>query len=175
MSARRLQDKCPDRSFLILEEREAMGGTCDLYRYPDIRSDSDMYTLGYNFKPWTEGKASADGPSILRCIRETAAETGVEEKIRYQHSVTAAIWSSEDANSTNFKKILKRLHKAALIHYDTSSGSCTLVPPGHVEAEALAVERSATVLWPYCGFEREKPMRDIGRDNKSLNGGQGQN
>ena len=78
-----LQDKCPDRSYLILEERESMGGTWDLFRYPGIRSDSDMYTLGYNFKPWKEGKAIADGPSILKYIRETAAEAGIDRSIRY--------------------------------------------------------------------------------------------
>jgi cation diffusion facilitator CzcD-associated flavoprotein CzcO len=96
-AARHLQDKCPDRSFLILEERECMGGTWDLFRYPGIRSDSDMYTLGYNFKPWKEGKAIADGPSILKYIRETATETGIDGRIRYQHAVTAASWSSDDA------------------------------------------------------------------------------
>jgi monooxygenase len=92
-----LQDKCPDRRYLILEEREAMGGTWDLFRYPGVRSDSDMYTLGYKFKPWTEGKAIADGPSILRYIRETAAEAGIDRNIRYQRSLTSARWSSEDA------------------------------------------------------------------------------
>ena len=92
-----LQDKCPDRRYLILEEREALGGTWDLFRYPGIRSDSDMYTLGYNFKPWTEGKAIADGPSILKYIRETASEAGIEQHIRYQHSVTSANWSGDDA------------------------------------------------------------------------------
>jgi len=96
-SAWHLQDKCPDRSYLILEEREAMGGTWDLFRYPGIRSDSDMYTLGYNFKPWTEGKAIADGPSILRYIRETASENDIDRNIRYQHAVTSASWSSDDA------------------------------------------------------------------------------
>ena len=92
-----LQDKCPDRRYLILEERDAMGGTWDLFRYPGIRSDSDMYTLGYNFKPWTEGKAIADGPSILKYIRETASEGDIEQHIRYRHSVTTANWSSDDA------------------------------------------------------------------------------
>ena len=92
-----LQDKCPEKSYLILEGREAMGGTWDLFRYPGIRSDSDMYTLGYNFKPWKEGKAIADGPSILSYIRETASESGIGQNIRYQHMVTAAKWSSEEA------------------------------------------------------------------------------
>ena len=74
-----------------------MGGTWDLFRYPGIRSDSDMYTLGYNFKPWKEGKAIADGPSILNYIRETASEADIDRHIRYQHTVTSAKWSSEDA------------------------------------------------------------------------------
>ena len=95
-----LQDKCPDKSYLILEGRESMGGTWDLFRYPGIRSDSDMYTLGYKFKPWREGKAIADGPSILKYIRETAAEANIEQNIRYQHAVSAASWSSEDAEWT---------------------------------------------------------------------------
>ena len=96
-SAWHLQDKCPDRNYLVLEERESMGGTWDLFRYPGIRSDSDMYTLGYNFKPWKEGKAIADGPSILNYIRETASESDIDKNIRYQHAVTSAHWSSDDA------------------------------------------------------------------------------
>ena len=68
-----LQDDCPDKSYVILEARDAMGGTWDLFRYPGIRSDSDMHTLGYNFKPWRESKAIADGPSILNYVHETAA------------------------------------------------------------------------------------------------------
>ncbi len=95
-----LQEKCPDRRYLILEEREAMGGTWDLFRYPGIRSDSDMYTLGYNFKPWTEGKAIADGPSILKYIHETASEGDIEKHIRYRHSLVSANWSSDDATWT---------------------------------------------------------------------------
>ena len=92
-----LQDKCPEKSYLVLEGRASMGGTWDLFRYPGIRSDSDMYTLGYNFKPWKEGKAIADGPSILSYIRETASESGIDQNIRYQHRVTSPKWSSEDA------------------------------------------------------------------------------
>ena len=99
-AARHLQDKCPDKSYLILEGRESMGGTWDLFRYPGIRSDSDMYTLGYNFKPWKEGKAIADGPSILNYIRETASEADIDRNIRYQQMVTSAKWSSEDATWT---------------------------------------------------------------------------
>ncbi|THD59522.1 NAD(P)/FAD-dependent oxidoreductase [Phenylobacterium sp.] len=87
----------PSRSYAILEGRQAIGGTWDLFRYPGIRSDSDMYTLGYAFKPWTEAKAIADGPSILNYVRETAAEHGIDRHIRFGHQVTAAAWSSEDA------------------------------------------------------------------------------
>ncbi|MBA4792141.1 MAG: NAD(P)/FAD-dependent oxidoreductase [Phenylobacterium sp.] len=92
-----LRTDCPDRSYVILEGREAIGGTWDIFRYPGIRSDSDMYTLGYAFKPWTEAKAIADGPSILRYIRETAKDYGVEEHIRFGHKVRRASWSSEAA------------------------------------------------------------------------------
>ncbi|MDX5329737.1 MAG: NAD(P)/FAD-dependent oxidoreductase, partial [Caulobacteraceae bacterium] len=88
-----LQTDCPDRSYVILEGREAIGGTWDIFRYPGIRSDSDMYTLGYAFKPWTQAKAIADGPSILSYIRETAREHGVEDHIRFGHKVRSASWS----------------------------------------------------------------------------------
>ncbi len=87
--------ECPEKSFVILEGRERMGGTWDLFRYPGIRSDSDMYTLGYRFRPWRDNKAMADGPSILSYIRETAAEYGVDKTIRYSHRVKSAEWSSE--------------------------------------------------------------------------------
>jgi len=95
-----LQDKCPDRSYLILEGREDLGGTWDLFRYPGIRSDSDMHTLGYHFKPWTGNDAIADGPAILAYIRETAAEYGIDKKIRFQHHVTNASWSSKTGRWT---------------------------------------------------------------------------
>src|ERR1700741_1569952 len=92
-----LQRDCPKKSFIILEGREAMGGTWDLFRYPGVRSDSDMYTLGYRFRPWRDAKAIADGPAILGYIRDTAEEFGVDKKIRYNHRVTKASWSSENA------------------------------------------------------------------------------
>jgi monooxygenase len=92
-----LRTKCPTKSFVVLESREAIGGTWDLFRYPGIRSDSDMYTLGYSFKPWTEAKAIADGPSILNYVRETAAEHGIDERIRFNHRVTRVEWSTEEA------------------------------------------------------------------------------
>ena len=96
----RLQTECPGKSYAILEGRSTMGGTWDLFRYPGIRSDSDMFTLGYPFKPWKEAKAIADGPSILNYIRETASAFGIDEHIRYNQRVKAASWSSEDAKWT---------------------------------------------------------------------------
>ena len=92
--------ECPGKSFVILEGRTAMGGTWDLFRYPGVRSDSDMYTLGYRFRPWQDAKAIAEGPSILNYIRETAVEYGVDKKIRYGHRVRHASWSSEDPRWT---------------------------------------------------------------------------
>jgi len=95
-----LQRDCPDRSYVILEGRERIGGTWDLFRYPGIRSDSDMYTLGYSFRPWTQAKAIADGPSILRYLDDTARDHGIDRHIRHQHRVTGASWSTEDARWT---------------------------------------------------------------------------
>ncbi|MEN3746521.1 NAD(P)/FAD-dependent oxidoreductase [Sphingomonas sp. HF-S3] len=92
-----LQANCPGRSYVILEGRDRLGGTWDLFRYPGIRSDSDMYTLGFSFKPWTNAKAIADGPSILSYLEETAAEHGIDRHIRYRSQVMGASWSSEDA------------------------------------------------------------------------------
>ncbi len=95
-----LQTECPDRSYAILETRDASGGTWDLFRYPGVRSDSDMLTLGYTFRPWPEAKAIADGPAILKYVRETASENGIDRKIRYGHRVLAASWSTADARWT---------------------------------------------------------------------------
>lgn len=95
-----LRMECSDKTFAILEGRKAMGGTWDLFRYPGVRSDSDMFTLGYRFRPWREQKAIADGPSILRYIRETAAEYGLDTAIRYGHRVVRAEWSSDSARWT---------------------------------------------------------------------------
>jgi monooxygenase len=95
-----LQHKCPGKSYAILEARAASGGTWDLFRYPGVRSDSDMYTLGYSFRPWKEAKAIADGPSILTYIREVASDHGIDRRIRYGHKVIAAAWSTPDARWT---------------------------------------------------------------------------
>ena len=92
-----LQTRCPNRTYVILEGRHDIGGTWDLFRYPGIRSDSDMYTLGYSFRPWQDAKAIADGPSILAYLKETAREHGIDQHIRFRHHVRRASWSSEDA------------------------------------------------------------------------------
>ena len=99
-AAYHLQTKCLNKSYVILEGRDSMGGTWDLFRYPGIRSDSDMHTLGYNFKPWREAKVIADGPSILKYVQETAAENGIDKHIRYGYLVKKAHWSRADATWT---------------------------------------------------------------------------
>lgn len=95
-----LQNSCSSKRYVILESRATMGGTWDLFRYPGIRSDSDMHTLGYKFKPWIAEKAIAEGPAILDYIHEAASENGVAENIRYRQRVTRASWSSDDATWT---------------------------------------------------------------------------
>lgn len=89
-----LQAKCPDRTYLVLEGRDTLGGTWDLFRYPGVRSDSDMHTLGFSFKPWTAAKAIADGPSILAYLHETVREYGIDRHIRFGHRVERAEWDS---------------------------------------------------------------------------------
>jgi cation diffusion facilitator CzcD-associated flavoprotein CzcO len=92
-----LQTQCPGKTYAILEGRSDLGGTWDLFRYPGIRSDSDMFTLGYSFRSWKAAKAIADGPSILTYLRETAHEFGIDRQIRFNHRVQSAAWSSEES------------------------------------------------------------------------------
>ena len=99
-AAYHLQDKCPDKTYLIVERRQNLGGTWDLFRYPGIRSDSDMYTFGYSFRPWTEPQVVASGDAILKYLRETTEAYGIDERIRYGLNVTRATWSSRDAQWT---------------------------------------------------------------------------
>lgn len=94
-AAYHLQQKCPEKSYLIFEGRSTSGGTWDLFRYPGVRSDSDMHTLGYAFKPWKAARAIADGPSIREYIRETAQENGIKQYIRYDHKVVSAEWNTD--------------------------------------------------------------------------------
>ncbi|MBV8929007.1 MAG: NAD(P)/FAD-dependent oxidoreductase [Mycobacteriaceae bacterium] len=91
-----VQDRCPGKSYAILEARDDLGGTWDLFRYPGIRSDSDMYTLGFRFQPWPGTKAIADGPSILSYLHETAHTYGIDENIRFGHKVLGVDWSSAE-------------------------------------------------------------------------------
>ena len=95
-----LQAHCPDRSFVLLEARDAIGGTWDLFRYPGIRSDSDMFTLGYSFRPWTSERAIAEGPAIREYVRATARDNGIDGRIRFGQRVTAAAWSTAQARWT---------------------------------------------------------------------------
>lgn len=96
-SAYWLQKKCPNKQYLILEARQAIGGTWDLFRYPGIRSDSDMYTMGYVFKPWASSKAISDGGFIRDYIQETARENGIDQHIRFGYKMVGASWSTPDA------------------------------------------------------------------------------
>ncbi len=96
-SAWHLQKLCPSKRFLILEGRDVAGGTWDLFRYPGVRSDSDMHTLGFAFKPWKDAKAIADGPSILRYVNETIDQNRIQQHIRFRHLVTRARWSTDRA------------------------------------------------------------------------------
>ena len=95
-----LQTMSPDRSYVILEGRDSLGGTWDLFKYPGVRSDSDMHTLGFSFKPWTEAKSIADGPSILKYLKQTVSQYGIDKHIRYGQLVTKAQWSTDDAQWT---------------------------------------------------------------------------
>src|SRR6476620_240530 len=91
-----LQDRCPDKNYVILERRDDLGGTWDLFKYPGIRSDSDMFTLGFRFKPWRSAVSIADGASIKEYISEAARENGIDKHIQYGTKVTAADWSDTD-------------------------------------------------------------------------------
>ncbi len=95
-----LQTSCPNKTYAILEARSEIGGTWDLFRYPGVRSDSDMFTLGYGFRPWKEAKAIADGPSILKYVKDTARDLGIEPHIRFRTKVVSASWSSEASRWT---------------------------------------------------------------------------
>ena len=92
-----IQDRCPGKTYAIFETRDAIGGTWDLFRYPGVRSDRDMHTLGYRFRPWTAAKAIADGPSIRQYVRDTAREAGINQHIRFHHRVMSVSWSSAEA------------------------------------------------------------------------------
>ena len=96
-AAYNLQKTCPQKTFTILEGRENIGGTWDLFKYPGIRSDSDMHTMGFRFKPWTDPKTIADGPSIIKYLKEAVEENNLEEKIQFQKKVVSAAWNTGEA------------------------------------------------------------------------------
>ncbi|MBX3197719.1 MAG: NAD(P)/FAD-dependent oxidoreductase [Labilithrix sp.] len=130
-AAYHVQTRLPGKSYAILEAREDLGGTWDIFRYPGIRSDSDMYTLGYSFRPWTEPKAIADGPSILRYVRETAEAYGIDRRIRYRRRVERARWSSErgrweiearDAATGELARMTARFLFVCAGYYDYGAG-----------------------------------------------------
>ncbi len=99
-AAYHLQHSCPGRTFTVLEGRDAIGGTWDLFKYPGIRSDSDMYTFGFPFHPWKDPKAIADGPAILDYLNDTVDTHNLRKYIRFGKRVAAADWSSEEKNWT---------------------------------------------------------------------------
>src|ERR1700710_2134688 len=99
-AAHAVQTHCKGKRYTILEGRRVIGGTWDLFRYPGVRSDTDMYTLGYSFRPWLKPESMASGASILEYVRETAKEFGIDQQIRFNHSVRSASWSSADARWT---------------------------------------------------------------------------
>jgi monooxygenase len=113
-AAYHIQSAFPHRSYAVLEAREVIGGTWDLFRYPGVRSDSDMHTLGYRFRPWTQAKVMADGPAILRYLLDTAAEAGIDRRIRLGHRVLRAAWSTSDARWT-----VEALHDGETVHLTT--------------------------------------------------------
>ena len=129
-----LQQKCPGKSYVILEGRDCIGGTWDLFRYPGVRSDSDMYTLGYSFRPWTEPKAIADGPRILNYVRQTAEDNGIDKKIRFNHRVKRAAWSSNTTPGA----------QTAMLNSSKSSFE--------IPCDPIRFMRSFAGMVPYSGF-----------------------
>jgi len=154
-AAYHLQAECPSKTFTILESRNAIGGTWDLFRYPGVRSDSDMYTLGYRFRPWRGAKAIADGPDILNYLRETAHEYGIDRKIRFGHQVTRASWSSEEAAWTveaagrdgNTAQFVCNFLYMCSGYYDYVEGTCRGGRACTNIAAASSTRRSGPKIW----------------------------
>ena len=147
-----LRMECPDRTFAILEGRETSGGTWDLFRYPGVRSDSDMFTLGYRFRPWTDAKAIADGPAILKYVRETASEYDLENEIRYGHRVRRAEWSSENAVWTveaEINSFESPLQRATSASDDLSAGK-----KGRLKAGLKTTVFTCSFLYLCTGYYR---------------------
>jgi len=135
-----LRTLCPEKTFAILEGRERSGGTWDLFRYPGVRSDSDMFTLGYRFRPWRDGKAIADGPAILNYIRETAREYDLEKEIRYGHRVRRAEWNSDTAKWTVTLEVQKPSNEQE--RYQDSITQAETRPVGSVSVKTRDLPQS---------------------------------
>ncbi|MGB3410626.1 MAG: NAD(P)/FAD-dependent oxidoreductase [Microthrixaceae bacterium] len=143
-AARHIQDQCPWASFALLEARDSIGGTWDLFRYPGIRSDSDMFTLGYSFRPWRGEKAIADGADILDYIKDTASEAGIDDLVRFGHRVLSADWSEAEARWTVVAE-----RTAA----DTDSDPVTGSNPGPgADLSNPAVDASLEIVTLTCDF-----------------------
>ncbi|AUX39852.1 FAD-containing monooxygenase EthA [Sorangium cellulosum] len=152
-AAYHLKTRCPGKRAVILEARDDIGGTWDLFRYPGIRSDSDMFTLGYSFRPWKQAKAIADGPSIREYVRDTAREHGIDRQIRFRQRVRSASWSSEDARWTVEVDVGERGERARYTcsflyvcsgYYRYESGH-TPIFPGREDFQGLLVHPQ---VWP---------------------------
>lgn len=142
-----IQTRCPTRSYAILEARDTVGGTWDLFRYPGVRSDSDMYTLGYSFRPWPERKAIADGPAIRAYVQETAAAFGIDRKIRFQHRVRHLAWSTTAARWTvDVERGARPDHPDRLVHVQLTC-SFLFICTGYYD-----YDHGYTPDWP--GFQR---------------------
>ncbi|HSE30090.1 MAG TPA: NAD(P)/FAD-dependent oxidoreductase, partial [Pyrinomonadaceae bacterium] len=165
-----LTTHCPQKTFVILEGRDVMGGTWDLFRYPGVRSDSDMYTLGYRFRPWSSPKAIAEGPAILNYIRDTAIEYGVDKAIRYNHRVRSARWSSAEArwtveietggngekgnggNGDRLSEELSRKVAKAQRHADAEIGSDKTTETQSPQGEETSVQFTCNFLFLCTGY-----------------------
>ena len=148
-----LQTRCPGRSYAILEGRERLGGTWDLFRYPGVRSDSDMYTLGYSFRPWEEAKVIADGPSILKYVQDTARDHGIDRHIRYGHRVKHAAWSTQDAMWTVEAELTPETTLSSPARGETQSASGGPAPTGSGEANDT-VRFTCNFLFMCSGYYR---------------------
>jgi monooxygenase len=166
-AAHHLQKRCPDRSYLILEGRENLGGTWDLFRYPGIRSDSDMHTLGFSFKPWVSKRAIAEGDAILDYLGETATENGIDRNIRFSHRVLRANWSSElslwqvDVENTGSGEVLEFSCQFLYMcsgYYDYHAG----YSPDFEGQEQFAGEIVHPQFWPETTTWKDKQVVVIG-------------
>ena len=148
-----LQMHCPNKSYAILEARAVSGGTWDLFQYPGVRSDSDMYTLGYRFRPWLGQKAITDGASILQYIRDTAADYGIDQRIRYGHRLVRASWSTTDAKWTVEVEVTSAA-RTALGAATTATASSALNKPATESASAEPTHTTFTcsVLYSCMGY-----------------------